>query len=73
MTALRSFALVALAGIAMTAGTNRTTAQSADNDVARLIEPIRQKHRLPALGAALVTGRGLVTSGVTPPMRLWRP
>jgi CubicO group peptidase (beta-lactamase class C family) len=65
MTTFRSFALVAVAGIAITAGGDHTTAQSADNEVARLIEPIRQEHRLPALGAAIVTSRGVVASGVT--------
>jgi CubicO group peptidase (beta-lactamase class C family) len=65
MATLRSFALVAFAGIAITAVAHRTTAQSADNDVVKLIEPIRQEHRLPALGAALVTSRGVVASGVT--------
>jgi|SoiMethySBSTD1v2_1073268.scaffolds.fasta_scaffold02487_22 CubicO group peptidase (beta-lactamase class C family) len=65
MTDLRSFALVAVAAIAITAAADNPTAQSADTDVAKLIEPIRQEHRLPALGAAIVTSRGLVASGVT--------
>jgi CubicO group peptidase (beta-lactamase class C family) len=65
MTTLRSIALAAFAGIAIAAAADRATAQSADNDVVRLIEPIRQEHRLPALGAALVTSRGIVASGVT--------
>jgi hypothetical protein len=33
--------------------------------VINLIEPIRLKHHLPALGAAVVTSRGIVASGVT--------
>lgn len=65
MMTLRSFALLAVTGIAIIAGAHSTTAQSADNDVVRLIEPIRQEHRIPALGAALVTSRGVVASGVT--------
>jgi CubicO group peptidase (beta-lactamase class C family) len=65
MTTFRSFAVIALAGIVIAAVADRTIAQSAGNDVVRLIEPIRQEHRLPALGAAIVTSRGLVTSGVT--------
>lgn len=62
---LRSFALIAFAGIAVTAVDHRITAQSADTQVVKLIEPIRQEYRLPALGAALVTSRGVVVSGVT--------
>ena len=40
-------------------------AQSGNTSVVSLIEPIRKDHNLPALGAALVTSRGLVSSGVT--------
>lgn len=40
-------------------------AQAGDSDIVALIEPIRQLHRVPALGAALVTSRGIVVSGVT--------
>jgi CubicO group peptidase (beta-lactamase class C family) len=65
MTTRRSLALAAVTAIATIAVGDRTTAQSADNDVIRLIEPIRQEHRLPALGAAIVTSRGVVASGVT--------
>jgi len=65
MTTLRAFALAAVTGLAIIAGADRATAQSADNEVVRLIEPIRQEHRLPALGAAVVTSRGVVVSGVT--------
>jgi len=39
-------------------------AQSGDSTVVSLIEPIRQEHKLPALGAALVTSKGLVLTGV---------
>ena len=46
MTSLRSFALVAFAGIAITAVAHRTTAQSADNEVVRLIEHIRRAGKL---------------------------
>lgn len=40
-------------------------AQSGDSAVVKLLEPIRQSHKLPALGAALITSKGVVTSGVT--------
>src|SRR5262245_60795524 len=40
-------------------------AQSGDSTVVSLIEPIRKEHRLPALGAALITSKGLELSGVT--------
>ena len=62
---LRSFALVAFAAMAIAVAAHRTAAQSADNDVVKSIEPIRQKHHIPALGAAVLTSRGLVASGVT--------
>jgi CubicO group peptidase (beta-lactamase class C family) len=64
MTTFRSFALAVVTGIAIVAGAGSTTAQSA-NEVVKLIEPVRQEHRLPALGAAIVTSRGVVASGVT--------
>jgi CubicO group peptidase (beta-lactamase class C family) len=44
---------------------NGAIAQSGDPDVINLIEPIRLKHHLPALGAAVVTSRGIAASGVT--------
>ena len=65
MSTLRSLTLIAFAGIAVVTVAHRATAQSAGNEVVKLIEPIRQEHRLPALGAAVVTSRGVVTSGVT--------
>ena len=37
--------------------------ETAPNKVADLLEPIRQKHRLPALGGAVVTGQGLEAIG----------
>jgi CubicO group peptidase (beta-lactamase class C family) len=40
-------------------------AQSGDSAVIKVLEPIRVSHKLPALGAALVTSKGLVMSGVT--------
>jgi CubicO group peptidase (beta-lactamase class C family) len=65
MAAIRSLALVAFAAIAIAGVADLTTAQSADNAVVTLIEPIRKKHRVPALGAAVVTSRGVVAVGVT--------
>src|SRR3954468_6828337 len=35
-----------------------------DVSVVSLLEPIRQRHHLPALGAALMTSRGVVMTGV---------
>jgi CubicO group peptidase (beta-lactamase class C family) len=40
-------------------------AGASDNRVAELLEPIRQKHKLPALAGAIVTGRGLEAIGAT--------
>src|SRR5215471_12983599 len=40
-------------------------AGSSDNRVADLLEPIRQKYKLPALAGAVVTGRGLEAIGAT--------
>ena len=62
---MRSSVLVAFAAIALAVAAHSTASQSSDNDVIRLIEPIQQKHRIPALGAAVLTSRGLVASGVT--------
>lgn len=42
-----------------------TQASQGDPAVVKLLEPIRTAHHLPALGAALITTDGLVTSGVT--------
>jgi CubicO group peptidase (beta-lactamase class C family) len=65
MTTVRSLAAGAFAAIGIVAVVNCTAAQTKDSDVAGLIEPIRQKHRVPALGAAIVTSRGVVVSAVT--------
>jgi CubicO group peptidase (beta-lactamase class C family) len=59
MTTLLRIASLMLAAIAA------TTPQSGDSVVVNLIEPIRLDHRLPALGAALVTSKGVEMSGVT--------
>src|SRR5262245_15271752 len=42
-----------------------TPPQTGNSDVSALIEPIRQSHHLPSLGAAIITENGLVASGVT--------
>jgi CubicO group peptidase (beta-lactamase class C family) len=39
--------------------------QTGNSDVSALIEPIRQSHHLPALGAAIISENGLEVSGVT--------
>jgi CubicO group peptidase (beta-lactamase class C family) len=41
------------------------SAQSGDASVSALIEPIRQSHHLPSLGAAIITEKGLEAAGVT--------
>ena len=64
MATLRSFAVVAVAAVGIAVSANSTVAQS-DNGVISLIEPIRQKHGVPALGVALMTSNGVVTSAVT--------
>src|SRR5262249_30096169 len=51
--------------IAVAALANGAAAKSGDPHVVSLIEQIRQQHHVPALGAALVTSRGVVVSGVT--------
>src|SRR5687767_2134202 len=66
MIGARSLALslVGAAGIAaLTAG--HPAAQSGDAAVVTLLESIRQEQRLPALGAAVITSRGVLASGVT--------
>jgi CubicO group peptidase (beta-lactamase class C family) len=55
---------VVLTGLSVCSG-HVIAAQSGDSSIVGLIEPIRQNHRLPALGAALITSRGVVVSGVT--------
>ncbi len=39
--------------------------QSGDSTIVNVLEPIRQSHHLPAVGAAVMTSRGVVMSGVT--------
>jgi CubicO group peptidase (beta-lactamase class C family) len=51
--------------LAMSLSSQAAFAQSGDAGVTNLLEPIRVSHKLPALGAALVTSKGLVVSGVT--------
>jgi CubicO group peptidase (beta-lactamase class C family) len=51
--------------LAASSATNLAMAQGGDSAVTTMLEPIRLAHKLPALGAALVTSKGLVTSGVT--------
>src|SRR4030095_16580106 len=51
--------------IAAAALANGAVAKPGDPDVVSLIEPIRQQHHVPALGAALVSSDGIVASGVT--------
>jgi CubicO group peptidase (beta-lactamase class C family) len=57
--------LNALLVIGFAAVANGAAVQSGDAEVVSLIEPIRVQHDVPALGAALVTTRGIVASGVT--------
>jgi CubicO group peptidase (beta-lactamase class C family) len=63
--ALRFRPSTALLVISAAALADGIVAQSGDADVISLIEPIRLKHHLPALGGAVVTSRGIVASGVT--------
>lgn len=53
---LLSTALSLPQGLSQTAG--------ADIEITKVLEPIRQKHQVPALAGAIVTGKGLVMSGV---------
>ena len=64
MPACRCLAVAAVVAFGVAISVDRTIAQS-DGSVASLIEPIRQEHRVPALGVALVTSKGVVTSAVT--------
>ncbi|MBM3782723.1 MAG: beta-lactamase family protein [Acidobacteria bacterium] len=52
---------VLLPGLAFGGG---LLARARDSEVVRALDPIRTRHRVPALGAALVTGRGVITQGV---------
>jgi CubicO group peptidase (beta-lactamase class C family) len=61
----RLVAFSAFAAIGIVAWGNYAGGQSKNNDVASLVESIRQKHRVPALGVAIVTSRGVVVSAVT--------
>jgi CubicO group peptidase (beta-lactamase class C family) len=56
---LKAALVIGVAALASSAAT-----QFGDPDVISLVEPIRQQHHLPALGAALVTTRGSVVSGI---------
>ena len=61
-------ALILTGGIVLVAhGRTAQTPAAATNDakIAALIEPIRTKHHLPALGGAIVTSAGLQTLAVT--------
>jgi CubicO group peptidase (beta-lactamase class C family) len=58
--ALRAVLIIGTVALARAGAT-----QSGDSDVIELIDPIRQLHHVPALGAALLTSRGVVASGVT--------
>jgi len=64
MTTLSRIALAAALAIGFFA-IEIGIAQSGDSTVVTLIEPIRQTNKVPALGAALITSGGIVTSGVT--------
>ena len=65
MSTLRFKPLNAVLVIAAAALANGAAAKPAATDVVSLIEPIRQQHHVPALGAALVSSDGIVASGVT--------
>src|SRR5262245_56595209 len=65
MSNLRFRPLKAVLVIAAAALANGAAAKPGDPDVVSLIEPIRQQHHVPALGAALVSNEGVVASGVT--------
>ena len=64
MSTFRCLAVVAFAAFGIAVSVDSAVAQS-DDGVIRLIEPIRQMHRVPALGVAIVTSKGIVTSAVT--------
>lgn len=66
MTAISRLARLTAVTLAFALAASRiVVAQSGDASVVSLIEPIRKDHKLPALGAALITSQGLVSSGVT--------
>jgi CubicO group peptidase (beta-lactamase class C family) len=66
MTAISRPARLTAVTLAVALAASRiVVAQSGDASVVSLIEPIRKDHNLPALGAALITSQGLVSSGVT--------
>jgi CubicO group peptidase (beta-lactamase class C family) len=66
MTAISRLARLTAVTLALALAASRiVVAQSGDAPVVSLIEPIRKDHKLPALGAALITSQGLVSSGVT--------
>jgi CubicO group peptidase (beta-lactamase class C family) len=54
---------LAFAG-AVAAMPSRAFCQAGDNEVVKMLEPIREQYKLPALGAAVVTSEGLVSKGV---------
>ena len=66
MTVARSLVLAIVGGLAaLASGPGPVIAQSGDAAIAGLLEPIRTEERLPALGAAVVTSRGLLVGGAT--------
>ena len=66
MIGARSLALSLVGAVGITTlSAGRPAAQSGDAAIVSLLESIRQEQRLPALGAAVVTSRGVLVSGVT--------
>ncbi len=59
------FAAAAVLTVYASSAANAPQAVQNDAQIAALLEPIRVKHHLPALGGAIVTSRGLVAAGVT--------
>ena len=61
--ALYLLACLAAVGVALGASVQKAAAVQV-KDLSGILEPIRSKHGLPALGAAVVTGKGLEAIGV---------
>ena len=64
MPTLRFISLKTVLVIAAVALANAAPAKPGEPNLVSLIEPIRQQHHVPALGAALVSSQGVVISGV---------
>src|SRR5262245_57065531 len=62
---LLHFASGIITTVLLSATQATTLSQTANSDVSAMLEPIRQSHHLPSLGAAIITENGLEASGVT--------